>query len=164
MQKVETIWKQTIPMQPIDLQFLDEMMKAQYAEESIQTKMFSVFSLLAIGIACLGLYGLASFTTERRTREIGIRKVMGASVKDIVALLIWQFSKPVIIANLVAWPISIYAMLIWLESFSYRINTLWLGPICLVVGGSLLLVAWATVGGNAAKVARANPINALRQE
>jgi putative ABC transport system permease protein len=164
MEKVESIWKQTIPMQPIDLQFLDEMMKAQYAEESIQTKMFSVFSLLAIGIACLGLYGLASFNTERRTREIGIRKVMGASVNDIVALLIWQFSKPVIIANLVAWPIAIYAMLIWLESFSYRINTLWLGPICLVVGGSLLLVAWATVGGNAAKVARANPIKALRQE
>jgi putative ABC transport system permease protein len=164
MEKVETIWKQTVPMQPINLQFLDEMMKAQYAEESIQTKMFSVFSLLAIGIACLGLYGLASFTTERRTREIGIRKVMGASVKDIVALLIWQFSKPVIIANLIAWPVSIYAMLIWLESFSYRIDTLWLGPICLVVGGSLLVVAWATVGGNAAKVARANPIKALRQE
>jgi putative ABC transport system permease protein len=164
MEKVESIWKQTIPMQPIDLQFLDEMMKAQYAEESVQTKMFSVFSLLAIGIACLGLYGLASFTTERRTREIGIRKVMGASVKDIVALLIWQFSKPVIIANLIAWPISIYAMLAWLESFSYRIDTLWLGPICLVVGGSLLVVAWATVGGNAAKVAKANPINALRQE
>jgi putative ABC transport system permease protein len=164
MQKVESIWKQTIPMQPIDLQFLDEMMKAQYSEESMQTKMFSVFSLLAIGIACLGLYGLASFTTERRTREIGIRKVMGASVKDIVSLLIWQFSKPVMIANLIAWPVSIYAMLIWLESFSYRINTLWLGPICLVVGSSLLLVAWATVGGNAAKVARANPIKALRQE
>lgn len=164
MEKVELIWKQTVPMQPISLQFLDEMMKAQYAEESIQTKMFSVFSLLAIGIACLGLFGLASFTTERRTREIGIRKVMGASVKDIVSLLIWQFSKPVIIANLIAWPISIYAMLIWLESFSYRINTWWLGPICLVVGGSLLLVAWATVGGSAAKVARANPIKALRQE
>lgn len=164
MEKVESIWKQTVPMQPIDLQFLDEMMKAQYAEESIQLKMFSVFSLLAIVIACLGLYGLASFTTERRTREIGIRKVMGASVKDIVALLIWQFSKPVIIANLIAWPVSIYAMLVWLESFSYRIDTLWLGPICFVVGGSLLLVAWATVGGNAAKVARANPIKALRQE
>lgn len=164
VEKVESIWKQTIPMQPINLQFLDEMMKAQYSEESIQTKMFSAFSLLAIGIACLGLYGLASFTTERRTREIGIRKVMGASVKDIVALLIWQFSKPVIIANLIAWPVSIYAMLIWLETFSYRIDTLWLGPICLVVGGSLLLVAWATVGGNAAKVARANPIKALRQE
>ncbi|MFT6989379.1 MAG: putative ABC transport system permease protein [Paraglaciecola sp.] len=164
MEKVESIWKQTVPMQPINLQFLDEMMKAQYAEESMQTKMFSVFSLLAIGIACLGLYGLASFTTERRTREIGIRKVMGASVKDIVALLIWQFSKPVIIANLIAWPVSIYAMLVWLESFSYRIDTLWLGPICLVVGGSLLLIAWATVGGNAAKVARANPIKALRQE
>jgi putative ABC transport system permease protein len=164
MEKVEAIWKQTVPLQPIELQFLDEMMKAQYAEEAVQAKMFSVFSLLAIGMACLGLYGLASFTTERRTREIGIRKVMGASVKDIVALLIWQFSKPIVIANLIAWPISIYTMLQWLESFSYRIDVLWLGPICLIVGTSLLLIAWVTVGGNAAKVARANPVKALRQE
>ena len=164
MAKVESIWKQTVPMQPIELQFLDEMMKAQYAEEAVQAKMFSVFSLLAIVIACLGLYGLASFTTERRTREIGIRKVMGASVRDIVALLIWQFSKPIVIANLIAWPLSIYAMLQWLESFSYRIDVLWLGPICLVVGTSLLIIAWLTVGGNAAKVAIANPVKALRQE
>jgi putative ABC transport system permease protein len=99
IQKVEMIWKQTIPMQLIDLQFLDEMMNAQFAEESIQAKRFSVFSLLAIDTACLWSCGLASLTTERRTREIGIRKVMGASVKDIVALLIWQFSKPVIFTN-----------------------------------------------------------------
>jgi putative ABC transport system permease protein len=164
MGKVERVWKENIPMQPIDLQFLDEMMKSQYADEVVQMKMFSVFSLLAIVIACLGLYGLASFTTERRTREIGIRKVMGANVTDIVALLIWQFSKPIMIANLIAWPISVYVMLKWLESFSYRIDTLWLAPICLIVGGCLLLAAWATVGGNAAKVARANPIKALRQE
>ncbi len=139
-------------------------MKAQYEEEVVQVRMFSVFSVLAIVIACLGLYGLAAFTTERRTREIGIRKVMGASIKDIIALLIWQFSKPVIIANLIAWPLSIYVMLIWLESFSYRIDTLWLVPICLSVGFGLLLIAWLTVGSNAAKVARANPIKALRRE
>jgi putative ABC transport system permease protein len=164
MGKVESVWKSNVPMQPIDLQFLTEMMDAQYSDEVVQVKMFSVFSLLAIVIACLGLYGLAAFTTERRTREIGIRKVMGAQISDIVTLLIWQFSKPVIIANLIAWPISVYAMLTWLESFSYRINVYWLFPICLGVGLFLLLIAWATVGGNAAKVARANPIKSLRQE
>ena len=164
MSKVESVWKDNVPMQPIELQFLSEMMDAQYADEVVQVKMFSVFSLLAIVIACLGLYGLAAFTTERRTREIGIRKVMGAQISDIVTLLIWQFSKPVIIANLIAWPISVYAMLAWLESFSYRINVYWLFPICVGVGLFLLFVAWATVGGNAAKVARANPIKALRQE
>ena len=164
MQKVENIWKENVPLRPVSLQFLDEMMKAQYDEEVVQLKMFSVFSILAIVIACLGLYGLAAFTTERRTREIGIRKVMGAEVRDIVTLLIWQFSRPVIIANLIAWPVSIYAMLSWLESFSYRIDAIWLLPICISVGAVLLLVAWATVGSNAAKVAMANPIKALRQE
>lgn len=164
MRKVESVWTDVAPLQPMSLQFLDDMMKAQYEEEAIQARMFSAFSILAIIIACLGLYGLAAFTTERRTREIGIRKVMGAGILDIITLLIWQFSKPVIIANVIAWPISIYAMLIWLESFSYRINSLWLLPICLAVGVSLLLIAWLTVGSNAAKVARANPIKALRRE
>ena len=134
MRKVESIWAEVAPLQPINLQFLDDMMKAQYEEEEIQAKMFSAFSILAIVIACLGLYGLAAFTTERRTREIGIRKVMGAGIMDIITLLIWQFSKPVIIANIIAWPLSIYVMLIWLESFSYRIDALWLLPICIAVG------------------------------
>jgi putative ABC transport system permease protein len=89
---------------------------------------------------------------------------MGVRIRDIVTLLIWQFSKPVIIANLIAWPISVYLMLRWLESFSYRINVYLLFPICFAVGLFLLFIAWATVAGNAAKVARANPINALRQE
>ncbi|WJG08833.1 FtsX-like permease family protein [Aliiglaciecola sp. LCG003] len=162
--QIEQIWKKHVPMQPINLQFLDSMMEAQYNDERIQTRLFSAFSLLAIIIACLGLYGLAAFTTERRTKEIGIRKVMGARVRDIVGLLIWQFSKPVLIANLVAWPIASLAMLNWLENFSYRIDPLWLIPICLTVGLSLLLIAWITVGGNAASVARANPNKALRQD
>lgn len=161
---IERIWKKHAPMQPINLQFLDSMMEAQYNDEQIQTQLFSVFSLLAIVIACLGLFGLAAFSTERRTKEIGIRKVMGARVRDIVALLIWQFSKPVVIANLVAWPVATIAMLSWLENFSYRIDAIWLVPICLVASTVLLLIAWATVGGNAATVARRNPIIALRHE
>jgi putative ABC transport system permease protein len=164
MGKIESVWKEVAPLQPINLQFLDEMMKAQYEQEAVQARMFSAFSLLAIVIACLGLYGLAAFTTERRTREIGIRKVMGARIWDIIVLLIWQFSKPVIVANVIAWPVAIYAMLNWLESFSYRIDSLWILPICLGVSLSLLFIAWLTVGSNAAKVASANPIKALRQE
>lgn len=164
MRKIEQIWKNNVPMQPINLQFLSEMMNAQYQDEQVQAQLFMVFSVLAIVIACLGLYGLAAFTTERRTREIGIRKVMGARVRDIVTLLIWQFSKPVFLANLIAWPVSVYAMLSWLESFPYRIDAWWLAPVCLMVGILLMLIAWLTVGGNAARVARANPIGALRQE
>lgn len=162
--QIGQVWKKYAPMNPMNLQFLDSMMEAQYNDEQIQTRLFSAFSVLAIIIACLGLYGLAAYTTERRTKEIGIRKVMGARVRDIVKLLVWQFSKPVLIANLVAWPIAAFAMLNWLENFSYRIDALWLVPICLSVGFLLLLMAWITVGGNAASVARANPIKSLRQD
>ncbi|WP_085296800.1 ABC transporter permease [Cognaticolwellia mytili] len=164
LNKIELIWKRNVPMQPIELEFLSEMMKAQYNDEVTTAQLFLVFSLLAVVIACLGLYGLSAFTVERRTKEIGIRKVMGASVRDIVSLLIWQFSKPVAIANILAWPIAAYAMLSWLESFPYRLSELWLIPICLGVGLLSLIIAWSTVGGNAAKVARKNPIKALRYE
>jgi putative ABC transport system permease protein len=162
--EIESVWKANVPMQPISLEFLSEMMSAQYHDELTTARLFLVFSILAIFIACLGLYGLSAFTVERRTKEIGIRKVMGASVKDIVALLVWQFSKPVVVANLIAWPIAAYTMITWLEAFPYRMSYLWLIPICLSVAFLSLIIAWTTVGGNAAKVARKNPIKALRYE
>jgi putative ABC transport system permease protein len=113
-------------------------------------------------IACLGLFGLAAFAAERRTKEIGIRKVFGATVRDIVQLLAWQFSKPVIIANLVAWPIAWWVMRDWLNSFDVRID---LGPGPFVLAGLLaLVIALGTIAGHAIKVARSNPINALRYE
>jgi len=164
MNKIEGVWKANVPMQPINLVFLSEMMTAQYQDELTTAQLFLVFSVLAILIACLGLYGLSAFTVERRTKEIGIRKVMGASIKDIVGLLIWQFSKPVVVANLIAWPIAAYTMMTWLEAFPYRISYLWLIPICLGVALLSMVIAWTTVGGNAAKVARRNPIKALRYE
>jgi putative ABC transport system permease protein len=89
---------------------------------------------------------------------------MGASVKDIVRLLLWQFSQPVMIANMIAWPIATYMMLSWLEAFPYRIDTLWLIPMCLSVGLLSLMIAWLTVGLNASRVARKNPIYSLRYE
>ncbi|MBN1621605.1 MAG: FtsX-like permease family protein, partial [Endomicrobiales bacterium] len=122
------------------------------------------FSILAIFIACMGLFGSTSFTVEKRTKEIGLRKVMGAKVKNIVSLLLWQFSKPVLLANIIAWPVAIFAMQKWLEQFTYRFNPLLMIPICLVSGLIALVIAWFTVAGNTTRVARSKPIKALRYE
>ena len=113
-------------------------------------------------LALLGLFGLASFTAERRTKEIGIRKVLGARVHHIVRLLAWQFSKPVIIANLIAWPVAWWVMRDWLNGFDIRID-LTPGPF-LLAGLLALAIAVGTVAGHAIKVARMNPIHALRYE
>ncbi|GGA83994.1 ABC transporter permease [Neiella marina] len=162
--KIQTIWDANVTMQPMTLEFLSEMMAAQYQDEATTAELFLAFSVLAIIIACLGLYGLSAYTVERRTKEIGVRKVMGASVTDVIRLLIWQFSKPVMQANLIAWPIAIYLMLDWLSHFPYRIEQWYLLPICAAVGLLSLSIAWITVAGNAARVARRNPIRALRYE
>ncbi len=164
VENVRRLWEQEIPSIPFDYSFIREAVARQYNAEQGQANMFAAFSALAILIACLGLYGLASFTADRRTKEIGIRKVMGASVFDVVKLLVWQFSKPVIIANLIAWPISYYAMSIWLENFVYRIEAFFIIGFCLLAGIAALLIAWGTVAGNSVRVASANPINALRYE
>ncbi len=164
MENVEDVWKENVPLQPMNLQHLTEMMSAQYAEEMAQAKLFAAFSALAILVACLGLYGLAAFTAERRTKEIGIRKVMGAKVLDIVKLLVWQFSKPVLIANIIAWPVAFYYMSDWLQSFQYRIGDEFILTMALVAGLLALIIAWATVASRAYRVARTNPIFALRYE
>lgn len=161
---IEGVWKEVVPMEPIHLTDLNEMVARQYQQEIAQMRLFTAFAVLAILVSCLGLYGLAAFSAERRTKEIGVRKVMGASVRDIVLLLIWQFSLPVMLANLIAWPVAIYLMLDWLQQFPYRIDTLTLVPILIGAGSISLLIAWITVGGNAARVAKANPIGALRHE
>ena len=126
--------------------------------------MLALASSLAVIIACMGLFGLASFTAERRTKEIGLRKVMGASVSDIVKLLIWQFSKPIVIASIIASVASFWGMVLWLEQFPYRIDTWLILPICLTASCMAISIAWLTVGGNAIKVARSQPIKALRYE
>jgi putative ABC transport system permease protein len=127
-----------------------------------QGAIFGIFVTIAIFIASLGLFGLAAFTAGRRTREIGIRKVFGARNRDVLALLIWQFSIPVLIANLIAWPLAWYYLSDWLKGFAYRID-LGLLPFA-IIGLSALLIAWITILGHALRVARANPIHALRYE
>lgn len=164
VEEVRALWEQEIPSIPFDYDFMSDAVAKQYTAEKGQATMFAAFSALAIIIACLGLYGLASFTADRRTKEIGIRKVMGASVFDVVKLLVWQFSKPVLIANIIAWPISYYAMSIWLENFVYRIEVFFIIGFCLIAGITALLIAWGTIATNSMRVAKSNPINALRYE
>jgi len=142
--------------------FLDDSFEKLYQADRKQGQMFAVFVAIAIFIACLGLFGLAAFTAGRRTKEIGIRKVFGARIRDVVFLLLWQFSIPVLIANLIAWPIAWYYLHGWLQGFAYRIP---LSPLYFLGAGlAALLIAWATVFSHARRVAGANPIRALRYE
>ncbi|MFC4349330.1 ABC transporter permease [Kordiimonas lipolytica] len=164
VQNVEGVWRQHMPLSPIAHSFVSDMLDAQYASEDAQAKLFAAFSGLAIIVACLGLYGLAAFSAEQRTKEIGIRKVLGARVMDIVRLLVWQFSRPVLIANVIAWPVGWYLMSGWLEGFQYRLDSGFIIVMALVAGAVALLIAWITVAGRAAHVAQANPIHALRYE
>ncbi|MCG8418088.1 MAG: ABC transporter permease [Proteobacteria bacterium] len=159
---VERVWRSALPSLPFEYQFLDQRIAAQYRAEEQRAAVFAAFSVLAIFIACLGLYGLTSFTVERRTKEIGIRKVLGASVLDIVRLLFWQLSRPILIANLIAWPIAYWIMRDWLNGFSRAIS---LSPMFFIgTGLGALVIAWLTVAAHTLRVARANPIHALRYE
>jgi putative ABC transport system permease protein len=160
--RVEAVWKKLAPELPFEGEFADDRLAELYQTDSARAKTFAGFALLAIVIACLGLFGLAAFTAERRTKEIGIRKVFGARIHDIVRLLAWQFSKPVILANLIAWPVAWWVMSDWLNGFDAKINV-GLGPF--VISGLLALaIAIGTIAGHAIKVARLNPIHALRYE
>ncbi len=159
---IEREWKQITSEVPFNAKFSEEIMAETYKKEDARAQMFAAFSLLAVVIGCLGLFGLAAFTAERRTKEIGIRKVLGARTRDIVRLLVWQFSQPVIIANLIAWPIAWWMMRDWLNKFDDRIA---LGPTPFIAAALIALtIAIVTVISHAFKVARANPIHALRYE
>jgi putative ABC transport system permease protein len=160
--EIERKWKELAPTVPFESRFSEDIVRSLYKAEDSRAKIFAAFSLLAVIIGCLGLFGLAAFTAQRRTKEIGIRKVLGARTRDIVQLLVWQFSRPVIIANLIAWPIAWWLMRDWLNGFAERIT---LTPVPFVVAAAIALgIAIATVVGHAVKVARANPIHALRYE
>jgi putative ABC transport system permease protein len=164
MAQVEEIWRSVMGDAELSSSFVAQNMQAQFAQEDVEAKLLVSFALLAIVIACLGLYGSAAFTVDRRTKEIGVRKVMGAQVREIVALLLWQFSRPVLFANAMAWPLAAWAMLTWLQRFPYQIDTLVLVPLCVLAGAIALSIAWVTVFGNTLRVATSNPVYALRYE
>ena len=158
--QIEAVWRQFAPNTPFQMDFVDDRIAGQYQGEAAASLIFAVFSSLAIIISSLGLYGLASFATESRTREIGIRKVFGATTWLIVRLLTLQFSKPVLLANLIAWPLAWYFLSDWLNSFSFQIS-LTVVPF-LVASVATLVAAWITVGSRAYAVAKSKPVAALR--
>ena len=159
---IESTWTSFLPGTPYRQEFMDQRFEEMYRSEQRQSEIFTAFSIMAILIAGLGLFGLASYLTEQRTKEIGVRKVLGSGVADIVTLLTKDFSKLVLIANLIAWPAAWYFMNNWLESFAYR-TPMSVG-IFLFAGVLAWLIASVTVGTLAAITANINPTLSLRHE
>ncbi|HXR93866.1 MAG TPA: FtsX-like permease family protein, partial [Steroidobacteraceae bacterium] len=142
--------------------FLSDSFEGMFRPDEKQGEMFAAFAGIAVLIACLGLFGLVVFTAERSTKEIGIRKVSGARTFDVLRLMLWRISVPVLVANLVAWPAAYAYLRHWLEGYAYRIS---LSPVYfLAAGGAALLIAWTTVYVNTWMLARTSPVHALRYE
>jgi len=159
---IDAIWAELVPTLPLDRNFIEDRYSEYYQADMKRGEIFAYFSLFAVFVSCLGLYGLASFTAERRTKEIGIRRVLGASVTAILGLLTYQFSKPVLSANLIAWPIAWYFANEWLQGFVDRIE---LSFSYFISAGLLALtLSTLTVVGHAFRTAKTNPGNALRRE
>lgn len=155
-------WSGERPRRPLDFSFLDDRVDALYQNDRRAGRVVTLFSVLAIFVSCLGLFGLAAFVTERRTREIGIRKVLGAETAGVVWLLTRQFVKWVVLATLVAWPLGYWAMSRWLEGFAFRAR---LGAeIFLVSGLAGLGIAMLTVRLQVVKAALADPAKSLKYE
>ncbi len=162
MSFIDKTWRSFAPSAALQRHFLSDDFNRQFQADEKQGTIFALFVGIALFIAGLGLFGLAAFTVERRTKEIGVRKIFGARTRDVAFLLLWQFSIPVLIANLIAWPTAWYYLHGWLEGFAYRIT---LNPLYFAAAGlAALLIAWVTVLSHTLRVARANPIHALRYE
>jgi putative ABC transport system permease protein len=155
-------WREINPEAPFTFSFLDEDLNEQYRTEQRLSEIVRYSSLLAVLLAGLGLFGLASLVLVRRTKEIGIRKVLGASVPGIIRLVSQQFALLVIFANILAWPLAYFVMNKWLQNFAYRIDVGWW--VFALAGGLALLIALLTVSTQAIKAALANPVEALRYE
>jgi putative ABC transport system permease protein len=160
--QVQNAWNNAFKENPFSFSFLDEYFNRQYKSEIQFGILFGVFSIIAILIACIGLFALVAFMIEQRTKEIGVRKVLGAGVRDIITLLTKDFVRLVLIANLIAWPLGWSLMNSWLKDFAYRINISWW--IFIAAGTLALLIALITVSFQAIKAAIANPVRSLRTE
>jgi putative ABC transport system permease protein len=160
--QIENKWKAMAPSQPFNYTFMDEDFNNTYRTEQQTGRLFISFATLAIFIACLGLLGLAMFTAEQRTREIGIRKVLGASVGGILGLMTRDFLKLVVLSILVASPLAWWMMNKWLQDFAYRTSISW--TVFAMATGAALVTAVATISVQALKSAMANPVKSLRTE
>lgn len=159
---LEKTWKQKIQHRPFEYHFLDEDYEALYKTEQRTASVFTSFSMLAILLACLGLFALTAYTMVRRTKEIGIRKVLGATIPDILSLVSKDFLKLIVIALLIATPVAYYAIHKWLQDFSYKVSIQWW--VFVVAGLTTLLIAFITISLQAIKTAVANPVKNLRTE
>jgi putative ABC transport system permease protein len=160
--EIEDVWKRVIPEYPVQGRFLDEVFEDSYQVLKYMNIALAGFAFIALSLALIGLFGLAAFMAAQRTKEIGVRKVLGASSVQIAKLLVWQFSKPVMWALAVALPAAFFASKQYLDFFADRIDA----PIVilLVAGAIAVMLAWTTVAGHAVRIARANPVLALRYE
>jgi putative ABC transport system permease protein len=159
---LEKVWRTFLPSRPFDYQFVSERYRNLYAMEQKQSQLFTTFAGLAIFIASLGLFGLATFNTLQRTKEIGIRKVMGASVGNILTLLSKEIIVLIVVSNLIAWPVAWYFMSQWLNTFAYHIEMdalLYILAACMAI-----VVALLTVSSQTVKAALSNPAKTLRYE
>lgn len=159
---VETIWKKFYPGFPFEYSFLDTAFDAQYQKDRLMTTLFNGFALLTILVSCLGLFGLATFSTQQRTKEIGIRKVLGASVSSVVALLAQDFMKLVVVSIIIASPLAWYLMNRWLESFAYKIAIEWW--MFALAGLLSISIALLTLSYQSIRAALTNPVESLRSE
>jgi putative ABC transport system permease protein len=160
--RIERVWKAVSHGEPLQEFFANQFMLRLYIDTLIQGAFIAACALIAVSVACLGLFALAAYTAERRTNEFGVRKAMGASSGDILKLLLWQFIWPVLIANLIAWPLAFIAMNWWLQGFAYRVDQApW---TFLAAGAATIFIALATVLYQGLRVSRAKPVTALRYE
>ena len=150
------------PSQPFDYSFMDEEFNNLYTTEQRTGHIFITFAVLAILIACLGLFGLVTYAAEQRTKEIGIRKVLGANVTNIVTMISKDFLKLVLIASVIAFPVAWWAMNKWLQDFAYRVNISWW--VFVLAACIAVLIALMTISFQAIKAAIANPVKSLRTE
>jgi hypothetical protein len=162
IEALEKIWREVYPDHPFEYHFLDETIDNMYKSEQRLGNLFNVFAVLAIVISCLGLYGLSAYLAERRTRELGIRKVLGASGFQLVYLLSATFTRPVLIATALAVPIAWYGMSQWLSGFVYHVSIGWM--VFVIAFLAALIIAWLTVSFESIKAATTNPVTSLRSE
>jgi len=162
LEDAEVVWRRFNPAYPFQYDFLDDRIAEQYRNEQRMMQMFGYFSLLAILIACLGLFGLASFMAEKRTKEIGIRKVLGASLANIMVLLSKEFTLLVLVGNIIAWPLAYFAMRGWLNNFAYQTGIGWI--VFVLAGFLTFVISLLTVSYQGIKAALTDPAIAIRYE
>ena len=160
--QIESVMKKDNPLYPFQYRFVDDQFNQLFLSEMLVSKLSRVFAVLAICISCLGLFGLAAFTAERRTKEIGIRKVLGAGVMRLAGLLSGEFLKLIAISSLLAFPIAWYAMHSWLQNYAYHITISWW--VFIVAAGASILIAMITISFQTIRAAVVNPIRSLRSE